>query len=92
MDELNALTSVLGEIRAEIDQEMAQRPAARSAKAGERVKRRRLAAEAAQTQKAALLSTMIGDVEAAVANKTSLLNLSISRFKHLLNVVLSLQQ
>ncbi len=64
---------------------MAQQAAARSAEAEERDKRRRLAAEAAQTLKASLLPTMIEDVEAAVANETSLLNLSISHLKDLLN-------
>jgi hypothetical protein len=85
MEELNALTSVWGEIRADGVQEVAQQAAARSAEAEERDKRRRLAAEAAQTLKASLLPTMIEDVEAAVANETSLLNLSISHLKDLLN-------
>ena len=84
MEELNALTSVLDEIRADIDEDKVRQAAARSAEADERDKRKRLAAENAKAQKEALLPTMIMDVEAAIANDASLNNLSTSRIRDLL--------
>ena len=70
MQELNALTSIIGSIRADNAQDREAWAAARSASAQEKVRRKQLAAEAFQVQKSALQPKLIAIVDKLASRDT----------------------
>jgi hypothetical protein len=84
MKEVNELTAVLGEIRAENEQERESRAKLRAVDAEQREKRKAAAAEAAEHRKANLMPQLIAVAEAACANEAVLVTASAGQLRDLL--------